>query len=445
MTVGTYTISATLNPSAVLSNYNITYNTAMFTITQAMASVTPNPASKQYGANDPVFTGTLSGFLAADTVTAVYGRAAGSNVGTYTISATLSPAAVLSNYAITYNTAPFSITKAVASVSPASATKVYGTTDPVLSGTLSGFQTADGVTATYSRTLGNAAGSYTITATLGPQAALANYAITYNTATFTITRAPASVTPAAATKVYGTVDPALTGSLSGFLASDGVTATYSRTPGETVAGTYTISAMLNPAGVLGNYNITYNTAPFTITKAAAKVTLGNLSQAYTGNPLSPTVTTVPASLAYTLTGAPDTNAGSYPVTATVTDPNYTGAASGTFVITRPGASVSPSTLAFGTVKVGTTNSKNVTLTNVGTATLTISSVKITSPGVDLDDVTITAKTCGSTLAAGASCTITVTFKPDAVDNGRSTTSTIATLTIVDNAPITTQTVTITGN
>jgi hypothetical protein len=37
----------------------------------------------------------------------------------------------------------------------------------------------------------------------------------------------------------------------------------------------------------------------------------------------------------TWTGAPQTNAGSYPVTATIADANYTGAASGTFVITLP--------------------------------------------------------------------------------------------------------------
>ena len=69
------------------------------------------------------------------------------------------------------------------------------------------------------------------------------------------------MTPNAASKIYGAADPALTGTLSGFLAGDGVTATYSRTAGETVlGGPYTISAMLSPAGVLTNYNITYNTA-----------------------------------------------------------------------------------------------------------------------------------------------------------------------------------------
>src|SRR5262249_54147647 len=59
-----------------------------------------------------------------------------------------------------------------------------------------------------------------------------------------------------------------TGTLTGFLASDNVTAFYSRTPGETVEGSpYTISPVLSPASVLSNYSITYNTANFTIVGA----------------------------------------------------------------------------------------------------------------------------------------------------------------------------------
>ncbi len=55
------------------------------------------------------------------------------------------------------------------------------------------------------------------------------------------------MTPAAATKVYGAADPVLTGTLAGFLAGDTVTATYSRTAGESVAASpYTISAVLEP-------------------------------------------------------------------------------------------------------------------------------------------------------------------------------------------------------
>ena len=93
----------------------------------------------------------------------------------------------------------------------------------------------------------------------------------------------ASVTPDAKSKVYGQSDPALTGTLSGFVPADDVTATYSRTAGEAV-GTYTISATLSPANVLGNYSITYNTAVFAITKADPTVTAAGNSCVYSGNP-----------------------------------------------------------------------------------------------------------------------------------------------------------------
>src|SRR5204863_4831475 len=92
-------------------------------------------------------------------------------------------------------------------------------------------------------------------------------------ANFAIDKKDASVTPNATSKTYGSADPVFTGTLVGFVAADNVTATYTRTAGEIVAGSpYKISATLAPAGVLGNYNITYNTADFTIEKKDASVT-----------------------------------------------------------------------------------------------------------------------------------------------------------------------------
>ena len=137
MAGGPYVISATLSPAAALDNYNVTYETASFTIAKANASVTANAASKTYGAADPALTGTLAGFLVADGVTASYSRTAGETVagGPYTISATLSPAAALDNYTVTYNSATFTIAKANASVTPNAASKIYGAADPTLTGT----------------------------------------------------------------------------------------------------------------------------------------------------------------------------------------------------------------------------------------------------------------------------------------------------------------------
>ncbi len=76
----------------------------------------------------------------------------------------------------------------------------------------------------------------------------------------------------------------------------------------------------------------------------------------------------------------------------------------------------------------------MTLTNTGTSTLNISS--ITTSG-DFGQIAST-KPCGSTLAAGKSCTIDVTFTPTEV--GART----GTLTLTDNSPSSPQTVALSG-
>jgi len=115
-------------------------------------------------------------------------------------------------------------------------------------------------------------GSYAITQ--GTLSAGSGYIIDLKSADFVITRKHASVRPNAASKIAGETDPVLTGALTGFLEKDGVTAVYTRTSGEAVEGSpYTISATLSPADVLGNYNITYYTAEFTIIAAKYKIML----------------------------------------------------------------------------------------------------------------------------------------------------------------------------
>jgi subtilisin family serine protease len=76
------------------------------------------------------------------------------------------------------------------------------------------------------------------------------------------------------------------------------------------------------------------------------------------------------------------------------------------------AKVAPSSsLNFGSVAIGVTSAaKTVTLTNLGTAALTITGIAIT--GTNAGDFAQT-HTCGSSLAAHASCTLSVTFKPTA--------------------------------
>jgi len=113
--------------------------------------------------------------------------------------------------------------------------------------------------------------------------------------------------------------------------------------GTLISGTATLSISTlaaAPSGTTitasygGDSNYTGSTASLTqtVNQAAATVTLSNLTQTYTGSALTPTATTTPSGLSITWTGAPDTNAGNYPVTATVSNANYSGYANGTFTI-----------------------------------------------------------------------------------------------------------------
>src|SRR5215472_16100661 len=94
----------------------------------------------------------------------------------------------------------------------------------------------------------------------------------------------------------------------------------------------------------------------------------------------------------------------------------------------PEVSLSSTSLSFGHLQVNTTSAvQTITLTNSGDAALTISSIR--RSGTNRLDF-VQSNTCpssSSTLAAGASCTISVTFTPTA--NG----SRSASVTITDNA------------
>ncbi|HEY8826862.1 MAG TPA: MBG domain-containing protein, partial [Jatrophihabitantaceae bacterium] len=111
----------------------------------------------------------------------------------------------------------------------------------------------------------------------------------------------------------------------------------------TGAGSCTITAL--QAGD-ANYNAASSVPQaFTIAKATATLALSNLSQTYDGSSKSATVTTTPSGLAgvsvtYDGSATAPTNAGSYAVVASLTNPNYTATnASGTLVIAKAGQTI----------------------------------------------------------------------------------------------------------
>ena len=91
------------------------------------------------------------------------------------------------------------------------------------------------------------------------------------------------------------------------------------------------------------------------------------------------------------------------------------------------ASLTPKSLTFPSTPVGSTSAAQVvTVTNSGGSTLTFNTNPITFTGTAASSFTETT-TCGSSLAAGASCTISVSMKPAVVG------SLAATLNLADNS------------
>ena len=207
------------------------------------------------------------------------------------------------------------------------------------------------------------------------------------------------------------------------------------------AVTATFNSSGSPAVTLTPTSLSFGDVATGVTSAVKTVTLKNSGKA------TLTITSI------AITG---TNSGDFPETKTCTGslaagascaikvqfkPSATGARSAAVSITDNAAGspqqvplsgtgttakLAPTPLAFGTLAVGLTSPvKKVTLTNVGTTAITISSIAVT--GAEAGDFPKTATTCGSSLAAAASCTVSLEFKPSTT-GARS-----ANLTVTDNA------------
>ena len=287
--VGSYVITpgtvtgGTFNPT----NYAITYAPGALTVNRATLSVTANAQTKTYGATDPAFTVTNSGFVNGETATVLGGtltfsRAPGENVGSYLIT----PSGLTSsNYTIAFNTGSLTITKAALSVGADPKSKTYGAADPVFTATYAGFVNGEtpaalGGTLAFACAPGENVGGYLIT----PSGLTSgNYAITFNTGSLAIGKAILNITADAKTKTYGAVDPALTFTATGLQFADtmatALAGALTRAAGETVAGgPYAITqGTLAPNG---NYTISFAGNSLAITKAALSITADAKAKVY---------------------------------------------------------------------------------------------------------------------------------------------------------------------
>ena len=211
---------------------------------------------------------------------------------------------------------------------------------------------------------------------------------------------------------------------------------------------------LAPTGLdFGNQLLATTSAPMTVTltnTGAAALTInsfaasGDFAATSTGASACPTS---PATLAA---------GGTCTINVTFT-PTASGARTGTLSLaddaggspqmfslsgngTAPGVGLAPTSLDFGNQPLATTSAPmTVTLTNTGTAALTINSFAASGDFAATSTGASACPTSPATLAAGANCTINVTFTPTA--SGART----GTLSVTDNAGGSPQIMTLSGN
>jgi hypothetical protein len=299
--VGSYLVTVAYSGD---SKYAATSTTLALTITPAPVTISADSFARATNAPNPVFTGIVSGVVAGQSIVDTYTSptAPPSNqgpVGSYPIlpgqPATAGSGTLLSNYSIVYAAGTLNVTASVpgsgtSTVNAPNVNVVYGmaytlaatvtsAAAPAPTGTLVFFvngaaicpaQTvpANGkVTCSPSPTLENA-GTYPVTVTYSGDATYQSKA-----ATFTLTIAPAPVTIIANsfTRPANTPNPTLTGTVSGVVAGQTITATYATTATESSpAGTYAIvpTAVAGTDTLLANYAITITNGTLTITEGA---------------------------------------------------------------------------------------------------------------------------------------------------------------------------------
>lgn len=250
-------------------------------------TVTADDKTRAYGATNPPLTVTYSGFASGDDPSVLSGSPivstvadTNSPIGAYAITVsqgTLSNA----HYNFTFTNGTLTVSQALLSVVVDNQARIYGSTNPTLTGTVTGIQNGDSITAVYGTTAdtNSAVGTYPIVPTLSG-ARLTNYAVLGTNGTLTITPASLSVTADNKARLYGTTNPVFTGIIAGIQNNDAITASYgSPADFSSPIGSYPITPTLTGAA-LGNYLVTTNNGTLTVTAAPLLVKADDQARGY---------------------------------------------------------------------------------------------------------------------------------------------------------------------
>jgi hypothetical protein len=313
--VGSYPINVSQGTLAA-SNYTFTFAGGTLTVNPATLTVTATSTSKTYGSANPTFADTITGFVNSDPGMVVSGTAnltttatTSSGVGSYPINVsqgTLTAA----NYTFTFAGGTLTVNPATLTVTATSTSKTYGSANPTFADTITGLVNGDAgsvvsgtANLTTTATTSSGVGTYPINVSQGTLTA-ANYTFTFAGGTLTVNPATLTVTATSASKAYGSANPTLADTITGFVNSD---------PASVVTGTASLTTAATASSNVGSYPINVSQG----TLAAANYTFTFVGGTLLVSPLASTtvVTSSNASSAYgqsvtfTATVTPDTGAG----------------------------------------------------------------------------------------------------------------------------------------
>ena len=284
---GSSTISASAgNLSA--TNYSFTTVDGTLTINPLAVSLS---GSRAYNGNTDIGGSDLvvSNVVGADTVTlSGTGTLAGANAGTQTISGFGSLALSNNNYTLTGGTGNATIDKVVLTVTADDKTRTYGSSNPSLTQTISGFVNSETTsvisgtaTASTTATTSTNAGSSTISASAGNLSAT-NYSFTTVDGTLTIN--PLAVSLSGSRAYNGNTDIGSSDLVvSNVVGADTVTLSGAGTLAGANAGTQTISSFGSLALTNSNYALTGAPGSVVIQKAVLTATATVADKSYDGD------------------------------------------------------------------------------------------------------------------------------------------------------------------
>ncbi len=337
--VGNYPINISVTGIA-LANYNLTTLAGVLTITAKPATVSGNNFSREYSASNPIFTGSVLGLVNNDAITYSGSTSATSlsGIGVYAIIATAVGTNIL-NYQFSILNSNLSITAKSATVSGNNFNRVYGSTNPIFTGTVLGLVNGDVLNYSGSTTATSLSGVgvYAILATFVGNNVSNNYKLSILNSQLTIT-ALAFVSTAPSPIVFNSTvydgQPKVP-SVVGLPSTSGVNYTYNgSSTAPTNAGSYTVVGIITDPNYTGTVTSVIIISPSDISNQLSVAGLSN--SMYNGSPKTTSITGLPLGVASSVTynGSPTapTNAGTYTVIGIVNDNNYIGTVTSVIVI-----------------------------------------------------------------------------------------------------------------